>query len=262
MSINWHEINQALSPIKDYDDLARRFETSFAYPFVCEVFNFTLPRLLDQTQKLLGGDARGRYAGYLAELVGTLTGLIQAGVPDVLNLVANTATPHKLGSFSKQQGLNAPDLVRLLKYLVYWFIPGEKYLSGLIRDDPTLKDAVKVFRNLGVRTNLQLLQRGNSPAGRRELAESSSLPVAVITMLVDIADFSRLPWSSKATIANIIGAGYPSLAALANANPERLYADFFAYGKAIGKNLKLGNEIENSYRIAKIVPPVVQVEFR
>jgi hypothetical protein len=45
---------------------------------------------------------------------------------------------------------------------------------------------------------------------------------------------------------------------LVNANPEQLYADFFGYGKAIGKNLKLGNEIENSYRIAKIIPVLVK----
>jgi hypothetical protein len=258
MSVNWDEVNQALVPLKDYEDLSRRFQISFAYPFVREVFNFTLPRLLDQTQKLLGGDARGRYAGYLAELVGTLTGLIQARVPDVLDLVANTATPHKLESFTKQRGLDALDLVHLLKYLVYWFIPGEKYLSGLIRDDPILKDAVMVLGNLGLRTNLQLLQQGITPDGRQALADSSGLPGSVINKLVNIADFSRLPWSSKATIANILGAGYPSLAALANADPEKLYDDFFAFGQSIGKNLKLGNEIENSYRIANIVPAVVQ----
>ena len=48
------------------------------------------------------------------------------------------------------------------------------------------------------------------------------------------------------------------LSRLARADPEQLYADFFRYGKSIGKNLKLGNEIENSYRIAKIVPELVQ----
>jgi hypothetical protein len=82
--------------------------------------------------------------------------------------------------------------------------------------------------------------------------------VGVISELVNRADFSRLPWASKATISNLIGAGYGSLAKLADANPEQLYADFFAYGKSIGKNLKLGNEIENNYRIAKIVPVLVK----
>lgn len=55
-----------------------------------------------------------------------------------------------------------------------------------------------------------------------------------------------------------MGAGYGSLAQLAAADPEQLYADFFRYGKAIGKNLKLGNEIENSYRIAQLVPVLLE----
>lgn len=87
------------------------------------------------------------------------------------------------------------------------------------------------------------------------------MPGEVITELVNRSDLSRLPWASKATISNIIGAGYGSLAQLANADPKQLYADFFAYGKSIGKNLKLGNEIENSYRIAKIVPVLVKEDL-
>jgi hypothetical protein len=102
------------------------------------------------------------------------------------------------------------------------------------------------------------LQQGISAAGRRSLAEASGLSGKTVSELVNRADFSRLPWASKATISNIIGAGYASMSQLANANPEQLYADFFAYGKRIGKNLKLGNEIENSYRIARIVPKLVE----
>jgi len=97
-----------------------------------------------------------------------------------------------------------------------------------------------------------------SAAGRQELAKSSGLSSTIISELVNRADFSRMPWASKATISNIIGAGYGSLAKLASANPEQLYEDYFRYGKSIGKNLKLGNEIESSYRIGKIVPVLFQ----
>jgi hypothetical protein len=146
----------------------------------------------------------------------------------------------------------------VLKYLVYWFIPGEKYLSGLVRNDPSISEAIKVLGGIGIKTNLQILQKGITPTGRRELSTASGLPEDRILEWVNRADFSRLPWASKATISNIIGAGYGSLAELASADPEQLYADFFRYGKAIGKNLKLGNEIENSYRIARIVPVIMK----
>ena len=258
MSVNWHEIQQALSPIKDYEDLCRRFQTSFAFPFIRQKFDFSMPDLVSYTQRLLGGDAHGRYTEYTIRLVDILTKLHQAGVRGVLDLVSRTASRAQLEAFSEQSGISAPDIVTVLKYLVYWFIPGEKYLSGLIQPGSTLRAVIQVLGELGIRTNLQLLQKGITPAGRKALAETSRLPLEVIAELVNRADFSRLPWASKATSSNFIGAGYSSMAALANADPEQLYADFFRYGKAIGKNLKKGNEIENSYRIARIVPALVQ----
>ena len=258
MSINWDEIQKTLSPLKDYEDCCSRYRTSYAYPFVARAFNFSMPELADYSQKLLGGDARGRYTAYLAKLTSTFTGLHHAGVENVLDLSERTNTRPKLESFVEQGGLDPLDVISVLKYLVYWFFPGEKYLSGLVRPGPGISQALQILASLGVRTNLQLLEQGLTPLGRKALSEQSGLPVETLLSLVNRADLSRLPWASKATISNIIEAGYPSLAQLANADPEKLYEDFFRYGKSIGKNLKLGNEIENSYRIARIVPRLVE----
>lgn len=258
MQINWDDVQQAIFPVKSYEDLCRRLHESLAFPFVSQKFNFSLPELIHYTQHILGGDARGRYTGYASQLAGILNRLHQSAIADILALLSRLGTPQRLGSFVEQSGVEAPDVAAVLKYLLYWVIPTQKYLSGLIGDDPSASEAIKVLGGLGVRTNLQLLQQGYTRTGRQALVESSGLPEAVIAGLVNRADFSRLPWTSKATISNIIGAGYGSLSMLANADPEKLYQDFFRYGRAIGKNLKLGNEIENSYRIARIVPPIVQ----
>jgi hypothetical protein len=66
-----------------------------------------------------------------------------------------------------------------------------------------------------------------------------------------------MPWASKATISNIIGAGYGRIVELANADLEQLQRDFHSYGASIGKNLRFGNEIESSYRIPKIIPLIL-----
>ncbi len=260
MSINWDEITKALLPIKDYEDLCARFQKSFSYSFVRELYNFTLPGLIDYTRDLLGGDSRGRYHAYGSELTDIIGELNGSGVKNILDLVVRVNTREKLVMFTERSGVNAKKVAALLKYLVYWVVPLEKYLSGLIQDDVTLLEAIKLLRATGVRTNLDLLQQGRCEAGRKSLACASGLPEAVIVELVNRADFSRLPWASKATLSNIIGAGYGSLRRLANADPEQLYADFLRYGKSIGKNLKLGNEIENSCRIAKILPVVLKEE--
>ena len=258
MPVNWDEVQQALHPVKDYEDLCRRLQGSFAFPFVRRSFNLSLPELVNYTRVILGGDARGRYTEYASTLIETLTELHQAGVPDILGLLSQVDSREQLESFAGRSKINAHEVVAVLKYLLYWVVPGEKYLSGLVRDDPDTSQAIKVLGGLGVRTNLQILQRGITRTDRLALAEASGLSETVISELANRADFSRMPWASKATISNIIGAGYASLAMLASADPEQLYADFFRYGKAIGKNLKLGNEIENSYRIAKIVPMILQ----
>ncbi len=258
MSVNWDEIQEIISPVKDYEDLCRRFQVSFTYPFVGELFNLSTPQLINYTQKLLMGDSRGRYKEYNSRLVEIITRLDQAGVQNVLDLMERTANRQKLEIFVDAYAIQAPDVIMVLKFLVYWLIPGEKYLSGLVRAEPEVLDAIKVLREQGVRTNLELLEKGRTAPKRNFLVEISGLPLEMISVLVNIADFSRMPWASKATISNFIGAGYTSLAQLTNADPDKLYEDFFHYGKSIGKNLKLGNEIENSYRIAKIVPVILK----
>lgn len=258
MSVNWSEVKKALYPIKDYAELIQRLQKSFSYPFVGETFNFSMPDLANYTQRLLEGDGRGRYNEYANRLTAILTELHQTGVCDLQDLIARAETRERLESFTAQSGVYAEDAVAVLKFLVYWLIPMEKYLSGLIRADPLTKQAIHKLREVGIRTNLELLQQGMTAAGRKALSESSGLPEDIILELVNRADLSRMPWASKATISNIMGAGYGSLSQLANADPEQLYADFFRYGESIGKNLKLGNEIENSHRIAKILPVLMR----
>ncbi len=259
MSVYWEELDHVLSPIRDYEDLCSRFQKSYSYSIIRDNFNFSLQDLAGHTHILLGGDIGNRYEAYEAKLIEIISDLKQKGVQDILDLVERVNSREKLELFCEQSGISPYNLAELLKYLVYWFFPGHKYLSSLIRqEDAPLLDAAKKLRSAGVRSNLDLLQLASSAPGRKSLAETTGLPLEAITDLVNRADFSRLPWASKATISNIIGAGYISMERLANADPEKLFADFFHYGDSIGKNLKLGNEIQNSYRIAKIVPVLVE----
>jgi hypothetical protein len=154
MAVNWDEVQQALVPLKDYEDCCHRFKVSFGYLFVVNTFNFTVPKLVDYTQKLLGGDSRGRYTEYTTKLISILTDMHQAGVMDVIDLKKRTETREKLESFTHQSGVEALSVIAVLKYLIYWFIPGEKYLSGLVREDPDTSKAIKVLSGLGIRTNL------------------------------------------------------------------------------------------------------------
>lgn len=258
MSVNWHEMQKEMSPIKNYDDLRKRWQEAFAYPFVCETYNFTMLEMAEYTQHLLGEDTRNRYTEYAQRLIETCNQLHQRGVANIQDLMRQIGTCEEFEIFTEQTTVEAKELMALLKYLAYWFIPSKKLLSGLVSNDSSTKDAIQVLRNRGIRTNFEILQHGLTPAAREAMAKSCGVPELIIDELVNRADFSRLPWASKATISNIIGAGYGSLKKLANANSEQLYRDFHSYGKSIGKNLKLGNEIDNSYRIARIMPVILE----
>lgn len=258
MPVNWDEVKKELAWVKSYEDLSLRWQEAFAYPFVREKYNFTMAELTDHTRHLLGEDPLQRYTDYQARLVKIFDQLQQAGVKDLLELTGSVDSRDLLEAFTDRNGIDAVDMVAALKYLIYWFIPAKKYLSSLIvAGSPTL-EAVKILRGLGIRSNLDILAQGKTPQGREALKDLSGLAERDIQELVNVADLSRLPWTSKATISNIIGAGFGSLSKLKNANLEKLSEDFYRYGKSIGKNLKLGNEIENLHRIAKLFPVVVE----
>lgn len=258
MTVNWTEVQSTIIPIKSYEDLCQRWRVSFSYPFVRRVFNATMPALMEYTRLGVGSDPRQRYTEYCKDLIHCFSALQEAGVEDILDLLSRVEERPLLEAFSEQSGLEAVEITRTMKYLVFWFIPMSKYLSGLIQLDSELHAAIKVLIGQGIRTNLDLLEAGNSPQKRKNLSKGSGLPPSMIDSLVNRADLSRMPWASKATTSNIIGAGYGSLRLLANADPEKLTQDYLSYGKSIGKNLRLGNEIENSHRFAKILPIILQ----
>jgi hypothetical protein len=258
MATDWQAVNRVLFPIKGYEDACRRCKESFSYPFVRDTFNFTMPELITYTRLGVGSDPRKRYEKYSAILLDTLDQLQHAGISNLLDLIKHLGARAELEQFAAESKVEAEDIAEVLKYLIYWVIPMNKYLSGLVKPGSHTNEALKVLRGVGIRTNLDLLGCAITAADRKALTKESGLPLELITELVNVADFSRMPWASKATISNIMGAGYCSLARLANADPERLYADFFLYGEMIGKNLKLGNEIQNSHRIAKILPLILQ----
>ena len=258
MPVNWDEMRREMSPIKDYDALRGRWMEAFSHPCLKEAYNFTMHEMAEYTRHLLGEDARNRYEEYAHRLIETFGQLEQAGVEDLLDLTGRIDTRGDFEEFIKRTSIGARDVMAALKYLAYWVIPSTKLLSGLVDKDSVVYQAVDKLRDTGVRTNLDILEKGRTLAGRKSLAKNSGVAEELVSELVNRADLSRLPWASKATISNILGSGYGSLHQLANADPERLYRDFYKYGTSIGKNLKLGNEIESSHRIAKIMPLIVK----
>jgi hypothetical protein len=257
MTLDWVELRKAMYPTRTYEDLRKKWRDSIAYACVRKAYNLSMPEMADYTRRLLGEDSKNRYTEWLAILTVTFERLEKAGVQDVLDLIREVDTLESLEGFIARSGLDAKEVVGCLSYMMYWFLPMKKYLQSLVKNNPLIQQDIQKLYAAGLRFNLDLLEKGTTPEGRREIARAAGLAEAAVTGLVNRADFSRMPWASAATVSNIIGAGYGSLSKLANADPEKLHTDFFLYGAAIGKDLRFGNEIDSSYRIAQFVPKVV-----
>jgi hypothetical protein len=254
---DWDAITRELSPIPSFEDASRRLRGAFGYVFVQEAYDLAMPALADYTDRLLGGDTRQRYTGYAAGLIATFRRLGAAGVPGVRALVERMDTRAHFAALAQETHTAPGALAAALKFLIYWVVPMARPLRALARPGAEVQKVVEMIRETGLRTSLDLLEAGRAPAGRRALAARSGAPEALVDELVQRADFSRLPWTSAATISNYIGAGFATLSALAGAEPEQAAAQYHRYGASIGKNLKLGNEIENGHRIARLIPRVV-----
>ena len=189
----------------------------------------------------------------------TFKALGTAGVKDYQDLINRLGSEAELEAFAQKMGIPTGDIVGVLKYLLYWVLPGKKDLNQLILPTDTQKKANNaILREHGIRSNLDMLEKGSSLAGRKKLAAQSGLPLEFITEMTHRADFSRMPWFHGKTINHFIGAGYPTLELLAKADLEKLSADVLRYGQSIGKNLKFGVEADSGGIIARVLPKVVE----
>ena len=258
MTIDPAQLKKDLFPIPSYSDLIKRLQVPLSYSFVRKAYPHTMQEAQVFAQRLLGDDPRQRYGAWLVYLQKTFNTLGAAGVKDYQDLVGRLGTEADLEAFAQNLGVPTGEIVGVLKYLLYWVLPGRKDLNQLILATDTPRKANNaILKKHGVRSNLDLLEQGNSPAGRQALAARTGLPLEAITEMVHRADYSRMPWYNGKTISYFIGAGYPTLELLAKADLQKLTADILSYGQSIGKNLKFGVEADSGGIVARVLPRVV-----
>src|SRR3989304_565113 len=77
--------------------------------------------------------------------------------------------------------------------------------------------------------SFDILEQGRTLAGRRALAKHTGLSLEFVTVLVHRADIARLPYVRRKTILPVCGAGYDTLAKIANANLPQMDSDMESY---------------------------------
>jgi hypothetical protein len=259
MVIDPIQLKKDLYPIPSYSDLIKRLKVSLSYSFVRKAYPHTMQEAQDYARRLLGDDPRKRYNAWLVSLRKTFNKLGTAGVKDYQDLVNRLGSEAELEAFAQKQDIPIGDIAGVLKFLLYWVLPGKKSLNQLVIPTDTQKIANNaILREHGIRSNLDLLEKGSSLAGRKNLAAQTGLPLEFISEMTHRADYSRMPWFHGKTINHFMGAGYPTLELLAKADLGKLTADMLKYGQSIGKNLKFGVEADSGGIIARVLPKVVE----
>ncbi len=184
MTIDCAAITRELSPIPSFEDLSRRLRGAFGYAFVREAYDFTMPALADYTTRLLGGDTRQRYTDYATGLIATFRKLGAAGAPGIRALTDGIDTRAHFAAIAQEAEIAPGAFAAALKFLVYWVVPMARPLRALARPTAEVQQVIEKLRQAGLRTNLDALEVGRAPAGRRALAARSGAPVALVDELV------------------------------------------------------------------------------
>lgn len=259
MTIDPVKLKKDLYPIPSYSDLIKRLRNTLSYPFVRVAYPHNMQEAQIYAKRLLGDDPKQRYSSWLINLQKTFNQFGTAGVRDYQDLITRLGSEEELEAFAQKLDIPLGDIIGVLKFLLYWVLPGKTNLNQLIDPQETIKlEYMAILKDQGVRNNLDILEKGGSLAGRKILAAQTGLPLEFLTEMTNRADFTRMPYFHGKTINNFFGAGYSTLELLAKAEPQTLSGDMLSYGRSIGKNLELGMEVDSGRIIARVLPKIVE----
>ena len=251
MEPNWNAILKNAAKLKEV----------LAYPFLLEAYPHSMLDAAGFAGQLLGSDPRKRYSDYIARLEPIFQCLHQAGVSGYAHLMEHCGSQEDLQTLASRADLAPDDIGTVLGFLASWVFPNKIYLRELLdKDDTATKLFVTHLRECGIRFNLDVLQRGRTRQGRRELSAETDVPEDVIFMLVCRADLARIPFASGSAMRTYTHAGYPTLQALTESDVQTLMEDVRRYMASIGKDSRYGIEPDGSRANAVVMPKIIEVD--
>jgi hypothetical protein len=261
VKVDWVEVERLAKPSPNYEDIPTRLNQILAYTFVREHYNHHMIDAQAYARALIGGDPKQRYGEWLTDLIQTLQKLNEMDIVDYVDFVCRVETREKFESFYKGSKLNLNEIIGLLKYLLYWALPSRVYLRELIdKEDAVALSHITRLRENGIRFTLDVLEKGLTKRGRKEIAHSTTVPEDFIYDMVNRADFTRLPYIRGSSIRHYFNIGYTTIDKLSEAEYPTLRDEMAAYSKSIGKDLSRVIELDSGIAIAKIIPKLVEHE--
>jgi hypothetical protein len=140
-------------------------------------------------------------------------------------------------------------------------MPADKVLLCKLRHfrgvDPVV---ISKLESVGIRTSLKMLEAGQSPEDRSELAKLTGIPVESVLELVKLSDLARLPGVKGIRARLYYAAGVDTVEKLAAFEPEELLnlTGEFVRAKGFEGIAPLPKEVSSTIAHARKLPRVVE----
>ncbi len=261
MEFDWSQVKK--QTLWTYEELIKKLLEVLTYNLVQETYNHTMPEAKSYSRNIQQGYLQSQNdTTFVDNIINSLNKLENYPVETYLGLIKLIETREKCVAFLQKTNLSFEELIQVLNYIFRWVLPFKTPLREFIdTDNDTPQTYLAILRQHKLGSNLDILERCRTKAGRAELSKDTGIPAAFILGLVHRADISRLAYVRGKTVKHLCGGGYDTLDKIANADLEKMAEEMDAYYRTIGKSLAdFKSVIPLPWMIggARILPRVVE----
>jgi len=263
MEIEWEHVKK--KTLWHYEKLIAKILDVLEFNFVQEYYAHDMTEAGIYSEKIRQGYLQNdREAGFIGEITKHFKNLSLLGIRDYQDLVGRVNTKSNCEKFLQETGLSFEALILVLDFLFRWVLPFKIPVKELVDTLPHTKTTyLEIFKNRGVRSNLDVLETFRSKTGRKMFSTETGIDETYLFELAHRADISRLAYVRGKTIMHLSGGGYDTLKKLENSEIMKMEADMTAYFESIGKSFAdFKTVIPLDWMIggAKILPKIIEDE--
>lgn len=152
----------------------------------------------------------------------------EAGLETLMGFLDHVDTRESAEAFCETAEISPRDLISLLRK-IHRFLPFGAQMRQLVDERDPIYEHVDTLVAHKLGYSLELLERGRTRGGRKQLVEQTGIPMAVLLDLIRRADLTRLHLMSGGMIRTSWVTGYKGLAALKRATAEEFLKKTEAY---------------------------------
>ena len=236
MEIDWDQVKK--KTLWHYEKLIAKILDVLEFNFVQEYYAHDMTEAGIYSEKIRQGYLQNdREADFVGEITEHFKNLSLLGIRNYQDLVGRVNTKSTCEKFLQETGFSFEALILVLDFLFRWVLPFKIPIKELVDTMPhTSTTYLEIFKNRGVRSNLDVLETFRSKMGRKMFSAETGIDETYILELAHRADISRLAYVRGKTIMHLSGGGYNTLNKLGNAEIMKMEADMTAYYESIGKS--------------------------